>query len=204
MDEQLLKHFFWLCLFALSPAWGFLGLRTGNSKLGRLTGTLIADSSSVLWLFCLVRLPMESGPRIPGFGQPLLVQLPGWIITALGGSMLLVAIGNILPSIGLSQRPDHLVTGGLYRYVRHPIYSGSIVFYFGWCLANRSMFAFLLTPLVLLVADFTRYYEEKLLLEPKFPLEYKVYRKRTPALLPRYGWGLLLALFLLVLASSFI
>ena len=81
----------------------------------------------------------------------------------------------------LPDEKDHLVTGGLYRFVRHPIYTGAIIFL--WSSPQLSWNA-----LALKIA-FTLYFiiggmvEEKRLVD-EFGDEYRSYRMKTPMIIP--------------------
>lgn len=78
-------------------------------------------------------------------------------------------------------KPERLVTGGLYRWVRHPLYTCSFVLL--WLLPvltwnslalNLSLSAYLVTGALL---------EERKLVE-QFGAQYEEYRRRTPMLIP--------------------
>jgi len=54
-----------------------------------------------------------------------------------------VTIGGGGP--GLEKPPERLVTSGMYRYIRNPMYSGHIIFLLGLTLTLRSVLAALIT-----------------------------------------------------------
>ena len=76
-----------------------------------------------------------------------------------------------------------LVSSGLYRFVRHPIYAGILVFAICFALYNGSGSRLILSGLLGLLFYFKSSYEEKLLAE-KFP-KYDVYQKMTGRFFPR-------------------
>jgi protein-S-isoprenylcysteine O-methyltransferase Ste14 len=80
--------------------------------------------------------------------------------------------------------PEHkLIRSGLYRYVRHPIYLGSLLAYFSVPLLFHSLFGFFV---MILKIPFTIYrirIEEQALLE-KFGDEYRDYMKTSKRLIP--------------------
>lgn len=87
-------------------------------------------------------------------------------------------------SFTLVIRRDHeLVTSGIYRIVRHPIYFGAILVALGLPIGTASWIALppmlLLIPLVL----YRMGIEERLLLE-KFGDDYRAYMERTKRLVP--------------------
>jgi protein-S-isoprenylcysteine O-methyltransferase Ste14 len=73
--------------------------------------------------------------------DPARIALPGylkWI--GLGAAMAgwVLAIGGVAQLRGL-ENIDHLVTTGLYARLRHPMYSGFILWIVGWVLAFGAM-----------------------------------------------------------------
>jgi protein-S-isoprenylcysteine O-methyltransferase Ste14 len=81
--------------------------------------------------------------------------------------------------------PRHLVVGGLYRYVRNPMYVSiaAAVAGQGLLLGQPKLFAALAVGAVPVVA-FVRLYEEPTLAR-KFGAEYEEYRRNVPRWLPR-------------------
>lgn len=81
-------------------------------------------------------------------------------------------------------QPGHtLVTGGLYRVIRHPSYLGLVVNSLGWGLAFRSGVGVALTALTLIPLS-ARIRSEEALLQSEFGAEYDAFRARTWRLLP--------------------
>lgn len=77
-----------------------------------------------------------------------------------------------------------LVRTGLYRYVRHPIYAGILVFAFSYAFYSGDWFRIGLSASLLLLFYFKSSYEEQLLVA-KYP-EYQEYRTRTGRFIPRF------------------
>jgi protein-S-isoprenylcysteine O-methyltransferase Ste14 len=80
--------------------------------------------------------------------------------------------------------PKVLVTQGAFRYVRHPLYSASILTYFGLTISTASLFSFALSVGIFVFYDYIAGYEEQLL-EAKFGGEYRDYKRRTGKWIPR-------------------
>jgi protein-S-isoprenylcysteine O-methyltransferase Ste14 len=81
------------------------------------------------------------------------------------------------------QKEHHLVTTGCYRWVRHPIYTGSLLALAGLFLVFRSQLIVLILPLYLIGTLF-RIADEERLLGEVFGQEYERYRARTWRLIP--------------------
>lgn len=107
---------------------------------------------------------------------------------ALAALLLLVGVlqTDTLFFVGLRQliedeKPASLVTGGLYRFVRHPLYSAGLLFL--WLtpsMSVNSLTVYIAATLYILVG--ARFEERKLLRE--FGEAYAIYRKNTPMLIP--------------------
>ncbi len=77
-----------------------------------------------------------------------------------------------------------LITGKLYKYVRHPAYLGLWLFAFGLGLAMNSLGSWLILVTAFSIAIYYRIYIEEQLLEEIFGQQYADYKKNTPKLFP--------------------
>lgn len=84
------------------------------------------------------------------------------------------------------QGPKSVVTTGGFRYVRHPLYLASILFYLGLTIATVSLFSLALFGGIFVFYNYIASYEEELL-EAKFGEEYRKYKKATGKWAPRIG-----------------
>ena len=93
-------------------------------------------AAQVPLLALAVVLPPWTARSDGGFGHPL--QWLGLVLAA-GGMLLvlagLVALGRALTPFPHPREGAQLVTRGVYRLVRHPVYTGLLVGAFGWALA---------------------------------------------------------------------
>ncbi len=76
---------------------------------------------------------------------------------------------------------QHLVQNGIYRYIRHPIYTGDVLLILGLELALNSWLVLLVIPLIIIVVRQTL--EEERVLQKSFP-EYAQYRKNSKMFIP--------------------
>jgi protein-S-isoprenylcysteine O-methyltransferase Ste14 len=77
--------------------------------------------------------------------------------------------------------PPRLVTGGLYRYMRHPIYTASLLFIWLTPTMTCNLLALYIGLTVYILVG--AYFEERKLLR-EFGEEYQVYKQQTPMLIP--------------------
>ena len=86
--------------------------------------------------------------------------------------------------------PQALVTAGPYRWTRHPLYVGHVLFIGGAVLASGAWEVFLMTPILWVIAAITGSYEERSRLQPLFGETFRLYQEQTPLLLPKWTWVL--------------
>ncbi len=110
----------------------------------------------------------------------------GVFLFAVGGTLRLwpvFVLGNRFSGLVAIQPGHTLVTGGIYRIIRHPSYLGLLINSLGWALAFRSGVGVLLVVLTL-VPLLARIRAEEALLHTQFGAEYDAYRSRTSRLIP--------------------
>ncbi len=93
-------------------------------------------------------------------------------------------LGNSLSPFPSPLKRASLITSGVYKYVRHPIYSGILVLLFSIALYKASEYKFLISIFLLILFHFKTIYEESKLLS-KFP-KYKEYRQVTGKFFPKF------------------
>ncbi len=81
-------------------------------------------------------------------------------------------------------RPPGVVSTGAFRYVRHPLYLASLLFYFGLAVSTACLFSFGLLVVMFLFYDYIASYEEKLL-EVKYGEDYLIYKNNTGKWIPK-------------------
>ena len=116
-----------------------------------------------------------------------LISAIGIIIFILSG--IIMAIGRLqlgkFATGKLSIQQDHvLIDTGLYKYIRHPIYTTGIVggFFYFMCF-NSLLMGIFYTAFVLLIFTQRANYEEKIL-EEEFGEEYTIYKQKTKKFFP--------------------
>jgi len=114
---------------------------------------------------------------------PLVLRLALLGITLIIATYLFKS-GHVV--VSHEQRPTGVVSSGAFRYVRHPLYLGSILVYFGLTVATASLFCLILIIVIFLFYNTIAGYEEKLL-EIKWGDAYLAYKKKTGRWLPMIG-----------------
>jgi protein-S-isoprenylcysteine O-methyltransferase Ste14 len=124
----------------------------------------------------------EGGWRFP----PTMFSTGAGILLILAGIVMLLAaksnLGSNLTPLPHPKDNATLVTTGLYQFVRHPMYSGGILFAVGWTLVVHSWMTLIYAVILLIFIDIKSRREERWLVE-KFP-EYSDYQKQVRKLIP--------------------
>ena len=149
----------------------------------------IISFAPILWL--MVILPDRVLYRIPA----------PWIYFSLAGqiaAVVLLAVGVLqtdpLAFVGLRQlfegekRTSQLVIHGLYRWVRHPLYSAGLLFIWLTPVMTRNSLVVMIAATVYIIVG--AFYEERKL-EREFGAAYTEYKATTPMLIPglKSGWN---------------
>jgi protein-S-isoprenylcysteine O-methyltransferase Ste14 len=123
---------------------------------------------------------------LPIADDPTVLRIVGTTLYFVGLATAIVGrvqLGNNWMDIEEGQvlHKQSLVTGGIYRYIRHPIYIGDVLMLTGLELALNSWLV--LTVLIPLVVGVKQALAEEALLSRVFP-DYEAYRKRTKRFIP--------------------
>lgn len=106
-----------------------------------------------------------------------------------GGLLIVAALALRLWALGCidGNKKRVLVTWGPYRYVRHPLYTGSMLFALGTCLILGSFTAALLLFFFLIWFYLPAVRTEEQFLAARFGAEWDAYRQQTEMLVPKPG-----------------
>ncbi len=148
----------------------------------RLKGNLLVLGQFVL--IALLILTPSSGLNTGAFSTALVVV--SWSsmfigIVILGLSAL--ALGKSLTAHPMPTKDAVLVTDGLYRFVKHPIYSGLILLAFGLTISGGFFPHSIFFIVLVLLLNYKASFEEKLLASTY--TGYAEYSKKTGRFIPR-------------------
>lgn len=113
------------------------------------------------------------------------IQKAGLWITILGGIIIVLALLQLNKNLSPFPTPKNnttLLQNGLYKYMRHPIYTGIILFFIGDSVYQNSFYKLGISLLLVVLFHFKTNYEEQRL-EQKFP-DYKLYKSKTTKFFP--------------------
>lgn len=105
-----------------------------------------------VWLVIFAGLAFLAGRIVPMPAAPL----PGWALVAAGLALMATAAVTMLragATVDPTRQPTALVTHGIFRLSRNPIYLGDVLIVAGLCLVWQPLAALVLVPGFLLVID---------------------------------------------------
>jgi protein-S-isoprenylcysteine O-methyltransferase Ste14 len=117
---------------------------------------------------------------------------------------MLVATVMRRKALGGQDVKEGLLTSGIYRYFRHPIYTGIIWISLGLPLTTRNLDGLLMFPGVFLANVAQATVEEKWDVGLRFQTEYEEYRKRTRMLGPVWFWVALIGIVLALIGVPYL
>jgi len=118
------------------------------------------------------------------FRLNLTLYIIGIAISVVGVSLDCMAMWKLKRSFSIMAEVRPLITGGIYGVVRHPLYLGEIIHFFGISLLFNNATAYGMFVVLLIMQTLRALIEEKKLIA-HFP-EYGEYRKRAGFFLPKF------------------
>jgi protein-S-isoprenylcysteine O-methyltransferase Ste14 len=137
----------------------------------------IANSMGILAAI-LIRLPVSSN---------IIVQYCGILIIISGMILRFVSIMTLgrFFTVDVTIRADHKIKkDGVYRLIRHPSYTGSIISFIGFGISLNNWISLFVITVPVIIAMFNRIKIEENLLIEQFGSEYQEYMKKSYRLIP--------------------
>ncbi|NOH02148.1 MAG: isoprenylcysteine carboxylmethyltransferase family protein [Chloroflexi bacterium] len=141
----------------------------------------------ILWLSPLVYLANPQWMAWSNIGLPEWARWFGFGLGIINVGLiywLFVSIGSGITPVSATRKEHKLVTYGIYRWVRHPLYTVGSSLHISFGLMADNWFIILLAILAFIVMAIRTPKEEANLIE-KFGDEYREYMKRTGRFLPK-------------------
>lgn len=124
----------------------------------------------------LIQFPVHSTKTLYGIGVDM---------EYLAVVIEIVALSRLRTSFSQVPEANRLITSGLYRFVRHPLYTAYVIGFGGFAITVNELMIWG-AYLVFVVAEMIRAKAEERVLIQVFP-EYEAYRQRTGMFLPKWG-----------------
>lgn len=163
------------------------GERLSRKADGNVLMTIIRIGGLMLWLSPFVYLINPAWMAWSKIGLPETVRWLGigiGVLCVAGIYWLFSSIGSGITPVSATRREHKLVTNGIYRYVRHPLYTIGSSLFISFGIMADNWFIILLGTLAFIVMAIRTPKEEANLIE-KFGDEYSEYMKQTGRFLPK-------------------
>jgi protein-S-isoprenylcysteine O-methyltransferase len=121
------------------------------------------------------------------FAKPTPAGIVGLALIVLGIVIRAYAILTLRQffTVNVTVRDDHrLIRRGLYRWIRHPAYTGTLLSFYGCALALENVWAAIVLIVPITYAMFVRMRVEEGVLRAAFPEDYPAYERETRRLVP--------------------
>ena len=150
------------------------------------------DSNSLLLMWITIGISISIGVIVMIFvpvhiSKSHLVGYFGLFLIVCGAIVRFAAIkalGNLF-TVNLAIHEDqHIVKTGLYRFVRHPSYTGSLLSFVGLGVSFNNLISLLVIFIPIFFSFIYRIKVEERLMLQKFGSEYSDYQKTTKRLIP--------------------
>ncbi|NRT17104.1 protein-S-isoprenylcysteine O-methyltransferase Ste14 [Flavobacterium sp. 28A] len=123
---------------------------------------------------------------LPSFDLPQSLKMLGLVVAIIGFIISALSVLQLNKNLTVFPTPktdSELITFGMYKLSRHPIYTGLILFTFGYAFYKVSFLKLVIAFVLLLLFYFKTKYEEQQLLQ-KFS-DYKEYQKKVNRFSPK-------------------
>lgn len=152
---------------------------------------LIYSLTSLAFIF-MVFIYAGSIPKLIIFSHSPTLLYIGYLSAGLGTIIIVRSLKyfsgakfiGLIPHNDLEEQKEELISSGIYKFIRHPIYTGIIGIFIGYFLFDPNLATMLHLIALLLYLPFGIYYEEKKLIEI-YGQEYLDYKKTASALFPK-------------------
>lgn len=179
-----------ILLFSRQVYWFVLEIEANTAKPKTRQPKLIDYSKRYAFNFVTLLIIFQLlGIQVVPFGNNLVIQVFGLILTIIGVVISIMARRDLGTNWAHAaefqiRRNQVLVTHGIYKYIRHPIYSGMMLSIVGAELVAGS-YLFVVLFIILLIFGYRQALQEEELLIRQFGKRYLEYMKTSTMFLPR-------------------
>jgi protein-S-isoprenylcysteine O-methyltransferase Ste14 len=180
-------------IIGLSCIWCFSEIVLAIVKQSRVKSNRDIDKSSfrILWFVIVVSvttgvlLGLRKSGFIGGFGP--WISIAGIVFIIIGMVIRWIAVFTLKKYFTVDiavQKGQQICTDGIYKYIRHPSYLGSILSFIGLGLSFSNWISVMVIIFPIGIAFYYRINVEEKALSDAFKSEYDSYRARSKMLIP--------------------
>ncbi len=174
-------------------SWATSELLLGLATRTRRSGGQVKDRGSLIVLWVTICLAIFAGEKVHDSTPSDMFGGAHWlvivaIVVLLAGIVFrttaILSLGKAFSSNVAIHTNQTIYRGGLYRFLRHPAYTGSLVAFLGLALSLRNWIAFSVLFVPVTAAFLYRIHVEEAALNEAFGAEYASYSQQTWRLIP--------------------
>jgi protein-S-isoprenylcysteine O-methyltransferase Ste14 len=182
--------FFWKVLVY---SWAACETLLAIATRTRRGGGVVKDRGSLILLWVTIFLAIFAGEAthrsMPSnmFGGAHWLILVSMIVLLAGiclRATAILSLGKAFSSNVAIRSNQKIYRGGLYRYLRHPAYTGSLLAFLGLGIEVRNWLGFCVLVVPITAAFLYRIHVEEFALNEAFGAEYAAYSRQTKRLIP--------------------
>lgn len=183
-----------IIIISISFAWILSEVILARIKYSRTKESKKLDKTSLRFLWITIILSVSLGVflGVRGIGfiaiQPQLISVSGIFLIILGLVIRWVAILTLKKyfTVNVSILSNHqLINTGIYRFIRHPAYAGSLLSFLGLGLSFSNWLSTLVILIPILAVFIYRIRVEERVLTQALGNEYIIYSKVTKRIIPK-------------------
>jgi protein-S-isoprenylcysteine O-methyltransferase Ste14 len=116
------------------------------------------------------------------------------------GIIFIIRANRVYKVKSMDQDKSKLITKGIFKIIRHPIYSAWGLIFLGIAIISDSLISLVVSIIIFILLEIHSMLEEKLILIPKFGNIYENYKKKTPNRTIPTPLNLLLIIMVVIIA----
>ena len=180
-------------IIGISVVWFLSEIFLGLIKHSRQQSADNLDKSSFRFLWIVIVISVTIGVfiglgktgRVVEFGPWLSICGISFIIAGLVIRWIAILTLKKYFTVDVAVQRDHrLLTSGIYKHIRHPSYSGSLLSFIGLGLSFSNWLTLVVVAVPVFIAFYYRIRVEEKVMASVFKTEYAGYRSRTKKLIP--------------------
>jgi len=161
----------------------------------------------ILWMISLYLIPIINSSVFQFI-------FPGNVSFFRQNSIWFLILGIIFVALGLKinsnankllKHEEHdkdmtrLITNGIYKIMRHPLYSAWIIIFIGLTFIFDSFVSLIICPFLIVLVEIESYFEEEKILIKKFGTKYEDYKLKVPSRLFPQPYNYILIILTIIL-----
>ena len=182
----------------------FIKVKNKERKIMKIFSKLFP----LIWTLSLIPVPIiNSSFLILFFSSNYSYFEYYWVYFALLGFAFIVIGYNFAKRArkeykvkSLDESDVKLITYGIFRIIRHPVYSAWAIIFLGVAIISDSLISLIISLLIMIILELHAIIEERLILIPKYNEAYENYKRKTPNRIIPTPMNLLLIIMALVIA----